>query len=100
MIHEVMVLDHSGVDLAYIQYGASVKLWVLGGLFSSMLVPKTGVWLLDLATGLVAVLAVGVITGIVESVMAGPHGARAAAPRCSDRDVCSGPGTGAGGVRG
>jgi formate hydrogenlyase subunit 4 len=70
MIHEVMVLDHSGVDLAFIQYGASVKLWVLGGLFSSMLVPRTGLWLLDLCVGLSAVLAVGVVTGVIESVMA------------------------------
>ena len=76
MIHEVMVLDHSGVDFAYIQYGASVKLWVLGGLFSSMLVPKTGLWLPDLAAGLGALLAVGVITGIVESVMARSRMAR------------------------
>ena len=29
MIHEVMVLDHSGPDLAMIQYGAMLKLWVL-----------------------------------------------------------------------
>src|SRR3989304_4686381 len=31
MIHEVMVLDHSGWDLAYILYGAAIKLFVLGG---------------------------------------------------------------------
>src|SRR4029453_19405806 len=30
MIHEVMVLDHSGPDLAFILYGGAVKLWVLG----------------------------------------------------------------------
>ena len=32
MIHEVMVLDHSGPDLAFIHYGAALKLWVLGAL--------------------------------------------------------------------
>ena len=32
MIHEVMVLDHGGPDLAFIQYGAALKLWVLGAL--------------------------------------------------------------------
>ena len=30
MIHEVMVLDHGGPDLAMIEYGAMLKLWVLG----------------------------------------------------------------------
>ena len=70
MIHEVMVLDHAGVDFAAITYGASVKLWVLGGLFAGMLVPKTGMRLLDVAVGLAALFGVGVLTGIVESVMA------------------------------
>jgi len=32
MVHEVMVLDHSGPDLAFILYGAAVKLFVLGAL--------------------------------------------------------------------
>jgi formate hydrogenlyase subunit 4 len=32
MIHEVMVLDHSGPDLAMIQYGAGLKLWIFGAL--------------------------------------------------------------------
>ncbi len=32
MIHEVMVLDHGGPDLAFILYGAALKLWVLGAL--------------------------------------------------------------------
>jgi formate hydrogenlyase subunit 4 len=32
MIHEVMVLDHSGPDLAMIQYGAALKLYLFGAL--------------------------------------------------------------------
>ena len=32
MIHEVMVLDHGGPDLALIQYGAALKLWAFGSL--------------------------------------------------------------------
>ena len=65
MIHEVMVLDHGGVDLAYIQYGASLKLWVLGGLVVSLAVPRIGAWYLDAAAG---------IGGIV--VVRGSHGRR------------------------
>jgi formate hydrogenlyase subunit 4 len=70
MIHEVMVLDHAGVDLAYIQYGACLKLWALGGLLVSLLAPGTGSWLLDIAVGLGGLAAVAGATGVAESVMA------------------------------
>ena len=39
MIHEVMVLDHGGVDLAFITYGAALKLWVLGTLIVDLVLP-------------------------------------------------------------
>ena len=71
MIHEVMVLDHSGPDLALIQYAASLKMWLLGCLLVGMLMPlRTGSVGLDLVAGLLelGVLAVGV--GVVESIMA------------------------------
>src|SRR6516165_8350109 len=50
MIHEVMVLDHSGPDLGYIHYAAALKLWIIGSLLVGLLVPvRSGdVWL-DLA---------------------------------------------------
>src|SRR5262249_25388796 len=32
MIHEVMVLDHSGPDFAFILYSSALKLWLLGTL--------------------------------------------------------------------
>jgi formate hydrogenlyase subunit 4 len=70
MIHEVMVLDHCGVDLAYIQYGAAVKLWALGGVVVSMLAPRTGFWLADVGIGLGGMACVGIATGVLESVTA------------------------------
>jgi formate hydrogenlyase subunit 4 len=70
MIHEVMALDHSGVDFAYIQYGASLKLWVIGGLFVSLLAPRTGQWWADAAIGLGGMGCVAVATGVIESIMA------------------------------
>src|SRR3979490_772812 len=42
MIHEVMVLDHSGPDFAYIQYAAALKLWILGSLLVGLLAPLHG----------------------------------------------------------
>jgi formate hydrogenlyase subunit 4 len=71
MIHEVMVLDHGGPDFAMIQYAAALKLWVLGSLLTGILVPvRTGLWLVDLAAGLIGMAIVAVATGVVESTMA------------------------------
>jgi formate hydrogenlyase subunit 4 len=71
MIHEVMVLDHGGPDLAFILYAAAVKLWLFGSLLVGLLVPvRTGnVWL-DTALTVVAMGILGVLTGLVESSMA------------------------------
>ncbi len=71
MIHEVMVLDHSGWDLAYIVYGSAIKLFVLGGLLVNILVPFHGLppmaQTVLFGAGMI-VLAVGI--GVVESCMA------------------------------
>lgn len=70
MIHEVMVLDHSGPDFAYILYGAALKMWLLGALVVGMLLPVTHLGILDLLLSLVAMFFVAVAVGVVESVMA------------------------------
>ncbi len=71
MIHEVMVLDHGGPDLAMIQYGAMLKLWLLGSLLVGILVPvRSGCWLVDLAAGLIGMAALAVLVGVIESTIA------------------------------
>ena len=71
MIHEVMVLDHSGPDLAFILYGAALKMWLLGALIVNLVVPaRTGMMLVDLAIALAALFGVAVFVGIVESTIA------------------------------
>ncbi len=71
MIHEVMVLDHSGPDLAYIQYAAALKLWILGALFVGLVVPvRSGSLWLDGGAALLAMAALAVVIGMVESAMA------------------------------
>jgi formate hydrogenlyase subunit 4 len=71
MIHEVMVLDHTGPDLAMIQYGAALKLWVLGALLVGLVVPLHGgnSWL-DGAAALAGMAGLGIVVGLVESAMA------------------------------
>jgi formate hydrogenlyase subunit 4 len=71
MIHEVMVLDHSGPLLGFVEYGAALKLFVLEAMLLHVMAPtaEVGGWpgyalfLFGLAG-----LAVGI--GILESVMA------------------------------
>ena len=70
MIHEVMVLDHSGPDFAFILYGAALKLWVLGVLIVGMLVPSSGIFLVDLLLSVAGMFVLAVVVGVIESVMA------------------------------
>jgi formate hydrogenlyase subunit 4 len=69
MIHEVMVLDHGGPDLAIILYGSSVKLLLWSSLLVRLLLPALpgaagwAAWLLGIA-------AIAVAVGVVESSMA------------------------------
>lgn len=71
MIHEVMVLDHSGPALAAIEYASSLKMWIVAALISSLLFPfHTGSALLDLGGGLVVVFLVALGVGLVESTSA------------------------------
>jgi formate hydrogenlyase subunit 4 len=71
MIHEVMVLDHGGPDLALVLYGASLKLWLLGALIVGLVAPvHTGSPWLDTGIATAAMLALAVVTGLVESSMA------------------------------
>ena len=69
MIHEVMVLDHSGPNMALILYGAALKLWFFAALVAGLITPALPLWQqLGVRVGIVLLLAV--VVGIVESVMA------------------------------
>ncbi len=72
MIHEVMILDHSGPDLAILQYAAGLKLTVCAALIAGLLNPVS--WLAQpwLAAGLslALMLAVAVLVGTIESLIA------------------------------
>jgi formate hydrogenlyase subunit 4 len=71
MIHEVMVLDHSGPPLAVVLHGASVKLLLFAVLLSEAVLPMGRLSPLAAAAALAG--AVGVVTvgvGLVESLLA------------------------------
>jgi len=71
MIHEVMVLDHGGPDLACILYGSALKLWLFGALLIGLALPvHSGHRWLDAGAPALGMLLLAVLTGLVESSMA------------------------------
>jgi formate hydrogenlyase subunit 4 len=71
MIHEVMVLDHSGPGLGMILYGAALKLFVLGALVVRIALPfSTGNDWADWGIFAVGMIVLAIVIGVIESVMA------------------------------
>jgi formate hydrogenlyase subunit 4 len=70
MIHEVMVLDHSGPALGVILWGAAIKLLVFGALVLGLVLPFTGNAYADWAVFAGGILLLSVLVGVVESTMA------------------------------
>lgn len=71
MIHEVMILDHSGVDLGYMFYGAMVKLFIFAGILIPIIIPiETGSFVMNMLIFLSGMFGVAIFIGIIESSMA------------------------------
>ncbi len=71
MIHEAMILDNAGPDLAFILYGAALKFELLAAFLVAMLVPKLSIGPEAKTVVLFGgILATAVLVGIVESVIA------------------------------
>lgn len=71
MVHEVMVLDHGGPDLAMILYANALKLGTLAVVILDLLVPRSqaAAWL-TVSLVFVALAAAGAAVGTVESITA------------------------------
>lgn len=71
MIHEVMILDHSGPDLAIILYSAAMKMWLLGAILAGIAVPVSSENIfLNVSAALLFMFLLAVLVGIIESSMA------------------------------
>jgi formate hydrogenlyase subunit 4 len=72
MIHEVMILDHAGPDLAAVQYAAAMKLTLGAALIAAMLNPLRPAdgLLRSVAVHLALTVGVAVAVGFVESLVA------------------------------
>lgn len=70
MIHEVMILDNSGSDLALFTWGNSIKMLLISSLIANILIPQTLPTLAETILYLFIIFAISVIIGTVESGMA------------------------------
>jgi formate hydrogenlyase subunit 4 len=74
MVHEAMILDYSGPDLAYIQYAVAVKMTVIASLAAALagavLLPAGAPVPASIALSLGVLAVAGVGVGCVESLMA------------------------------
>jgi len=71
MIHEVMVLDHSGPDFGLILYGSALKMWIFSALLTGLVIPlRSGIFWIDLPAFLAGMFLIAIGVGIVESTMA------------------------------
>lgn len=71
MIHEVMVLDHSGPAFGMILYGAALKLFVFAAPLVRLALPiVSGSMWIDWPLFVAGTLGVAVLVGVVESTMA------------------------------
>ncbi len=70
MIHEVMILDNSGIDLGLITWGAAIKMFLFEALIANLLIPLSWGWWESALAFLAIVFILSVIIGTVESSMA------------------------------
>jgi formate hydrogenlyase subunit 4 len=71
MVHEVMLLDTSGPDLALVLYAHAVKLSLFAAIIVDLLIPRSTLppWSAIVLLG-AGVIGVGILVGVVESTMA------------------------------
>ena len=70
MIHEVMILDNSGVDLGMITWGSAIKMLLFEALIANLIIPASMTGWAALLAFLAIVFILAVIIGTVESSMA------------------------------
>lgn len=72
MIHEVMILDHSGPELAAMQYAAALKMTLYAGLIAALINPFNPLTdpLVGVLVSLALMLTVAVVVGCIESLNA------------------------------
>lgn len=70
MIHEVMILDNSGSDLALLTWANSIKMLLISSLIANILIPA-GFWgIAEVGIYLLIIFAIALLIGTIESAIA------------------------------
>lgn len=70
MIHEVMILDNSGVDLGFITWGAAIKMFLFEALIANLVIPYGLNDWVAVAVFLAIIFLLSVLIGTIESGIA------------------------------
>ena len=70
MIHEVMILDNSGVDLGLITWGAAIKMFLFEALIANLIIPMSLGYVWTIVAFLAIVFLISVLIGTIESSIA------------------------------
>ncbi len=70
MIHEVMILDNSGIDLAFITYASAIKIFLFEALIAAILMPFKMGLLASLLLFLLIIFLLSIAIGTVEAISA------------------------------
>ncbi len=74
MIHEVMVLDHSGPDLGFIEYTQALKLWIFSQLVVNLALTVFALpAMVTLVVYVLGTFLMAICIGLIESMMARIH---------------------------
>jgi len=75
MVHEVMILDHSGPELAFVQYASAIKMTILAGIIAAMINPfpmsdDPIMAVLSAFTSVALIALIAMVIGFIESLTA------------------------------
>lgn len=70
MIHEVMILDNSGSDLAFLVWANGIKMFLISSLIANLIIPNNISGYLEILIYLLIIFAISIAIGTVESGMA------------------------------
>lgn len=70
MIHEVMILDNSGIDLAFLTWASGIKMVLISSLIATVIIPFAFPYWLGLLSYLAVLILIAFIIGTIESGIA------------------------------
>jgi len=70
MVHEVMVLDNSGPSMAFITYGAALRIFLLSSIIAGLFIPVGMPLVMETIIYTLSLFILAAVIGAVESIMA------------------------------